>query len=198
MKRLKRRLLGRAPGNPLARFLELSKAAEPPLLLVLGPLSLDSMLLLGPTADDSIGRTLHVNCSVKLPDYSWIMLYAFADRLFRKLCQHIRRISKDCAPGFSYCKWWTDILEMRLCLELSEMLLLKCNKVIKTWVCCTVAPSFFVSSDQFCQSVPPQTTTRASWKSYLHWHWLHCPRCSYYCLLLQIVSWLSQVEWTLY
>ena len=37
----------------------------------------------------------HYTCiiPVKLPDYSRIMLYAFADRLFRKLCRHIRRIS---------------------------------------------------------------------------------------------------------
>ena len=65
MKRLERRLLGWAPGNPLARFLELSKAAGPLLLLVLGPLLPDSMLLLRPIADDSIGRALHVNYSRK-------------------------------------------------------------------------------------------------------------------------------------
>ena len=29
----------------------------------------------------------------KLPDYFRIMLYAFADRLFQKLCRHIRHIS---------------------------------------------------------------------------------------------------------
>ena len=37
----------------------------------------------------------HYTCNipVKLPDNSRIMLYAFADRLFRKLCWHIRHIS---------------------------------------------------------------------------------------------------------
>ena len=61
MKRLERR----TPGNPLPHFLELSKAAGPLLLLVLGPLSLDSMLLFRPTADNSIERALHVNYSHK-------------------------------------------------------------------------------------------------------------------------------------
>ena len=65
---------------------ELSIAAGPLLLLVLGPLS-----MLSTTPFDE-----HYTCiiPVKLPDYSRIMLYAFADRLFRKLCRHIRRISK--------------------------------------------------------------------------------------------------------
>ena len=39
----------------------------------------------------------HYTCiiPVKLPDYSRIMFYAFTDQLFQKLCQHIRRISRD-------------------------------------------------------------------------------------------------------
>ena len=50
MNRLKRRLLGQAPGN----LPELSTAAGPLLLLVLGQLSIDSVLLLGPIVNDSI------------------------------------------------------------------------------------------------------------------------------------------------
>ena len=43
----------------------------------------------------------HYTCiiPVKLPDYSRSMLYAFVDRLFRKLWRHIRRISSQRAPA---------------------------------------------------------------------------------------------------
>ena len=65
-----------APGNPLARFYQ---------NLACCCLDLQSTT---PFAE-------YYMCIIpeKLPDYSRIMLYAFADRLFRKLCRHIRRIS---------------------------------------------------------------------------------------------------------
>ena len=43
------------------------------------------------------------------PDYSRIMLYAFADRLFRKLCQHIRCISNHLQDLIPYV-WMSDLL----------------------------------------------------------------------------------------
>ena len=56
-------------------LLELSTAAGPLLLLVLGPLLPDFLLLLGPAADYSIGRALHVNYSCKtaqlFPNYAF-------------------------------------------------------------------------------------------------------------------------------
>ena len=87
------RMLTSWPGSweSSGSLLELSTATGPLLLLILGPLSLDSMLLAR-----TCSQRLHLTSTthaVKLADYSRIMLYAFADRLFRKLCQHIRRIS---------------------------------------------------------------------------------------------------------
>ena len=89
MKRLECRVLGRAPGNPLAcfwscrQYYEARYCKNTPCC-----------------CSDLQSTTLFVErysyiIPVKLPDYSRIMLYAFADRLFRKLCRHIRRISRD-------------------------------------------------------------------------------------------------------
>ena len=64
----------------------------------LGALALDSVLLLllqaldnSLNSDDSM--TVMCPMPVKHPDYSRFMLYAFMDRLCRKLCRHNRRIS---------------------------------------------------------------------------------------------------------
>ena len=48
----------------------------------------------------------HYTCKIpiKLPDYSRIMLYRFADRLLRKFYQHIRRFSRYCTDSHKYQK----------------------------------------------------------------------------------------------
>ena len=78
MKRLERWLLGRALGNPLARFRSCRQ--------LLG----HYYYLQSTTPFDEQYMCI---IPVKLLDYSRIMLYVFADWLFRKLCQHIRCIS---------------------------------------------------------------------------------------------------------
>ena len=92
MKRLEHRVLGWAPGNPLARFWSCrqyyyyyeARYCENT------PCCCSDLQSTTPFAE-------HYSCIIplKLPDYSRIMLYAFADRFFRKLCRHIRHISRD-------------------------------------------------------------------------------------------------------
>ena len=72
-------------------FTDLSTAAWP--LLVLGPLSLHSLLLHEPEVDHSFNEHYTFIILVKLHDHSQIMLDAFVDRLCRKLCHHVRCIS---------------------------------------------------------------------------------------------------------
>ena len=91
MKGLEHRLLDRAPGNPLACFWSCRHyyQYQAHYHYVLCCLDLQST-----TPFDE-----HYTCiiSVKLiVDYSRIMLYAFADQLFWKLCRYIRRISNIC------------------------------------------------------------------------------------------------------
>ena len=76
----------------LGSFPELSTAAWP-LLVLLGLLSLHSLLLHKPEVDDSFNEHYTFNIPVKLPDHSQIMLNSFVDRLYWNLCQHVRCIS---------------------------------------------------------------------------------------------------------
>ena len=59
-----------------------------------------SLLLLGPAVDDSLCGAYTCIIPVELTNYSRLTLYVFTDRLFRKLCGHIRRISKQLTALF--------------------------------------------------------------------------------------------------
>ena len=69
-------------------LLEVWTTTGPLLLVVLGPLLLDSMLLLWPAVNGSIWRALHVYYSHKTAQL--FLNYVFTDQLFQKLCWHIR------------------------------------------------------------------------------------------------------------
>ena len=106
---------------------ELLTAAAPLQLLVLGPLLLDSMLLLGSVVDDSIWRELHVHHVRKLPDYfklSFMLLWTNY-HILGSFCQ----LLTFALELFEQGKFWKQpiftknfIAEFNSTLEISQIL----------------------------------------------------------------------------
>ena len=96
---------------------ELSTAAGPLLLLVLGQLPLDSMLLLGPAVNNSIWWALHVHYAL-----------CFCRLIIPEITRHIRRISNIEAGSCKSHKTFGNF-----CLVSNSSTLLKTSKMSRNW-----------------------------------------------------------------